>query len=426
MSNRGGLYETIDHVSARARELRQTPMWAHLISAMLELVLEQEPSRGGGILSELYMDLQDRILPATIDENGQKSGLAGAAIDSAVASFDRFLRLTKTDKPFQDRVLAWIASQPNDVTPDSTLGEWLAVLRRNGIGLENFLDEKPWPTRTLPEPGLTKNWEDELNDLVGLEVVKEQVRDLRSFLLVRRLREANKLKVGQFTHHQAFLGNPGTGKTSVARILAAIYRDLGILRTGHLVEVDRSHLVGRYVGATEAVTTAVIKRALGGVLFIDEAYSLVAGDSEDFGRVALDLLVKAMEDHRHDLIVIVAGYEEQMQEFLNTNPGLVSRIPRRIVFPDYSEAELIKIFQLMVGNLDYSVESSTLTAIGAKLQSIRERDTKRFGNAREVRNLWEALQMNQASRLVRRYAGDVSRITIEDLNRITEEDLVSM
>jgi hypothetical protein len=240
----------------------------------------------------------------------------------------------------------------------------------------------------------------ELDALVGLERVKRDVRELINFLKVQKMREEQGLKLLPVSRHLVFYGNPGTGKTTVARLLAQVYRTLGVLRRGHLVETDRAGLVAGYVGQTAPKTREAVARAAGGVLFIDEAYTLSSGGENDFGREAVETLLKLMEDRREDLIVIVAGYTGKMQEFLDSNPGLRSRFNRHLHFDDYSTAELVKIFQVFCRKADFRVTAEAEQALAALFELLCAARDETFGNARTARNLFEAAISKQANRIV--------------------------
>ena len=256
----------------------------------------------------------------------------------------------------------------------------------------------------------------ELNALTGLKQVKEEVNVLTQVLRIHTLRAKAHLPVGDMSHHLVFVGNPGTGKTTVARIIAGIYHSLGVVTKGHLVEVDRSGLVAGYVGQTAIRTGQVVASALGGVLLIDEAYALAGGGERDFGQEAIDGLVKAIEDHRQEFAVIVAGYPVEMAEFLDANPGLRSRFPKTIAFPDYTDEELVGIFCDLGQRGQYAPDPGAVAAVRAWFETC-PRD-KGFGNARVARNLFEEAQRRQAWRL-----RDVTDPTAEQLSTLVADDI---
>lgn len=256
----------------------------------------------------------------------------------------------------------------------------------------------------------------ELDAMVGLDAVKKEVRQLAALAQIEKLRRAHGLPVADTSRHLVFAGNPGTGKTTVARLLAQIYRTLEVVPRGQLVEADRSLLVAGYVGQTATKTRAVVESALGGMLLVDEAYALVRGGENDFGREAIDTLVKLMEDHRADLVVVAAGYTDEMGRFLDANPGLRSRFAKTIVFPDYSDEELVAIFTSMGTKQRYVPDASAVERLRAVLAAVPH--TKGFGNARLVRNLFEAAIVNQATRLVA-----VTDPTVDQLGSLTAADI---
>ncbi len=259
----------------------------------------------------------------------------------------------------------------------------------------------------------------ELRALVGLEAVKRDVESLMNLVKVRNLRKERGMKCPDMSFHLVFSGNPGTGKTTVARIVGKIYRALGILSKGHLVEVDRSGLVAGYVGQTAIKTQEVIQKALGGVLFIDEAYSLAPANADkDFGQEAIDTILKAMEDHRDDFVVIVAGYESLMPRFIDSNPGLKSRFNKYITFDDYDGEALYEIFMGRVERSDYRIDSEAAEEVKSYLEDLYEFRDDNFGNARDVRNLFERIVAKQADRVA-----EIAEPTDEEILTITAEDL---
>lgn len=241
----------------------------------------------------------------------------------------------------------------------------------------------------------------ELNSLTGLKSVKEDLNALINLMKVQKMREENGMKQTGINKHMVFMGNPGTGKTTVARLLAEIYAGIGVIEKGHLVEVDRSGLVSGYIGQTAMKVQDVVEEALGGILFIDEAYTLTSGKGQnDFGQEAVDTLLKAMEDHRDDLIVIVAGYTELMKEFLDSNPGLRSRFNKFIVFEDYTAQEEFEIFCSMCKNQDYVLSDGAAEEAKRFFADLCEHKPESYANARDVRNYLEKAVSNQATRIV--------------------------
>lgn len=278
--------------------------------------------------------------------------------------------------------------------------------------------EKQEEAEAVEPPEKIEDLLTELHSYIGLERVKGEVESLINMVKIHKLREQHGLPTVDMSLHMVFSGNPGTGKTMIARLMARIYKSLGILSKGQLVEVDRAGLVAGYVGQTAPKTREAVEKALGGVLFIDEAYSLTYHkDASDFGMEAVDTLLKLMEDNRDDLIVIVAGYDGLMDEFVRSNPGLESRFNRFLHFDDYTMDEMLEIFKSRCDKGGYTLADGALDRVRAFIEK-QNVDSVTFGNARGVRNLFEQILVCQANRLAA-----VSEITKETLMSITEADV---
>ncbi|MBQ7184532.1 MAG: AAA family ATPase [Clostridia bacterium] len=302
----------------------------------------------------------------------------------------------------KSQVESGVPSRPEQTAPENKKAE----------------EKKPEPPKEEKAPEETiEDLKAELHSYIGLDMIKEQVDSLINWINVMKMRREQGLPVVDMSLHMVFTGNPGTGKTMIARLMARIFKALGLLSKGHLTETDRSGLVAGFVGQTAIKTQEVITKALGGVLFIDEAYALTNRGGTDYGQEAVDTLLKAMEDHRDDLIVIVAGYTDLMKEFIESNPGLESRFNRYLHFPDYSLEELIDIFLMRCEKSGYALDE----AAGPVLESIlkeRMKDVEGFGNARGARNLFETAIARQADRLAKEES-----VTREALMTLTEADL---
>lgn len=258
----------------------------------------------------------------------------------------------------------------------------------------------------------------ELSSLVGLNRVKKIVSEIQAFVEIQKIRQREKLVYEPMVLHMVFKGNPGTGKTTVARIIGRLFKEIGVLPKGHLIEVERADLVGEYIGHTAQKTRDQLKKALGGILFIDEAYSLARGGEKDFGKEAIDAMVAGMENHKDNLIIILAGYQDEMEWFMETNPGLRSRFPIHITFPDYTIDELLDIADLMLSRRQYFLTGDAREELRLILDNRAHREHS--GNARLVRNIIERAMRHQAVRLI-----NVINVTREDLMTINSDDLIS-
>ena len=256
----------------------------------------------------------------------------------------------------------------------------------------------------------------ELNQLIGLERVKTLVKEAEAYIEIQRRRQFYNLINEPLVLHMIFTGNPGTGKTTVARILGELFKAMKVIPKGHLVEVERADLVGEYIGHTAQRTREQIKKAIGGILFVDEAYSLARGGQKDFGKEAIDTMVKAMEDYKTEFVLILAGYPREMAHFLSVNPGLKSRFPIHLDFPDYCQEELLEIAELMLKNRQYRMSEEARLFLKGVLNEKDRR--KNFSNARFVRNLIEQSIRRQALRLVKK-----NETTREELMLIAREDI---
>lgn len=267
------------------------------------------------------------------------------------------------------------------------------------------------------QPDPDKSPMEELDSLIGMTQLKDDVKELINLVKMQKLREDNGLKPIPMSLHLVFTGNPGTGKTTVARILSGIYKEIGVLSKGHIVETDRAGLVAGFLGQTAIKTKEVLDKAKGGILFIDEAYTL-SRENDDYGQEAIDTILKVMEDERKDLVVIVAGYPDLMKNFVESNPGLRSRFNKYIEFPDYTADELEAIFYSMCAKYQYEVDEGAKETIKDKITFFVENKDDNFANAREIRNFFENIVANQASRIV-----NLENIDPTSLTTIMKEDI---
>ena len=390
--------------------------WSYFVVGSLALAARYSNYRETSLFINMYQQYLEKIKEYHSSEKSAEYD--NKQLVAAVSAFEQFDKLQPECMYLQDRVLRWLVSKP-DISGHQSLSDWVRMVDHYTLKPKYFSGDFEWSS--IPEPVSARK---KLADLIGLNEVKLEIDQLESLLSVQKERESRNIPVERPASHLVFTGNPGTGKTTVARIVSQIYRELGYLTKGHLIETDRSGLVGSYVGHTEEKTARVVESAIGGVLFIDEAYGLVNDAEGDFGTVAINTLLPLMENRRDDLVVIAAGYTDEMDRFLDSNPGLRGRFSGTIRFSDYTDIELRLMLQKLVESEQFIVAEEVLDQALKYLSTVRLRSGSRFGNGREVRMLWEAIKKRQALRL-RRYSQNSSQHTNQALQTIKPEDVLS-
>ncbi len=311
----------------------------------------------------------------------------------------------------------------NETTNTERPSRQIQVVLRNQ---ESYAQQAPHPLSSIHPKSLLLQSPigdifKDLDGMIGLEPVKDFIYEIFAMLQVSKYRADAGLASKSHVFHMIFKGNPGTGKTTVARLVAKLFHRMGVLSKGHFIEVERADLVGEYIGHTAIKTRELVKKALGGILFIDEAYSLARGGEKDFGKEAIDALVKAMEDHREDFILILAGYSEEMEQFLELNPGLPSRFPIQLDFSDYTIDELLLIAESMAKERDYVLLPSTALRLKQLLSEEKNVFWRSFSNARFVRNILDKAVRHQSVRLLNQYPAVPSK---QELMTLRPEDLL--
>ena len=318
----------------------------------------------------------------------------------------------------RDNAIGWLrnAAQCNCLYARDLLND---ILSQSFNPNEQRQDGQSFQSNNIPSTD-NHDYMTDLNELIGLSSVKQELESLRNLIKIQKVRAENGLPNTNMSYHMVFTGNPGTGKTTVARIVAGIYKEIGILKKGQLVETDRSGLVAEYVGQTAPKTNAKIDEAMDGVLFIDEAYTLV-GEGNDYGAEAIATLLKRMEDNRNRLVVILAGYTNEIKEFIESNPGLQSRFNRYIQFEDYNADELVLILKSLLKKSHYKIKRDAFEWISEYIRTKVMLKDENFGNARFIRNTFEKIVQFQADRLARQNEisnNDLMIITIDDVNKL--------
>jgi stage V sporulation protein K len=310
-----------------------------------------------------------------------------------------------------------IAREPRNSTVPS---RQINIVLRHAEAQPAAVTDDQLVNKRSPQNGPLSDIFKELNQMIGLDNVKELVHEIYALLQVSQFRTEAGLLSNSHVYHMIFKGNPGTGKTTVARLMGRMFHAMGVLSKGHFIEVERADLVGEYIGHTALKTRDLMKKAMGGILFIDEAYSLARGGEKDFGKEAIDCLVKGMEDKKNEFILILAGYSEEMEQFLGTNPGLPSRFPIQVDFEDYNVDQLIQISELMAKEREYVLLPQAVTKLKQHLAEEKAERWQIFSNARYVRNLLEKSIRHQAVRLLNLYTNIPSK---QELMSIRPEDL---